>query len=152
MRPAWDQYFLQIATFVATRATCLRRSHGAVLVKDKQILATGYNGAPSGAEHCTVCAREEAGCLPGQRYELCRSVHAEMNAIAQAAKHGANIGGSTIYLTGPPCKLCARMIVNSGVVEVRFAKNSAYSRQDTGLDILEESGVHFQEISLNEDG
>ena len=137
MRPGWDDYFLDIAKLVSTRATCLRRQHGAVIVADKQILATGYNGAPSGAEHCTVCAREAAGCAPGTRYELCRAVHAEANAIAQAAKHGLRIDGATMYITGPPCKMCARLIINAGIAEIRFPRmNDTYKLEDTGLDTL----------------
>lgn len=141
MRPTWDEYFLQIAQLVSTRATCLRRQHGAVLVSDRQILATGYNGAPSGSSHCDKCAREEAGCLPGQRYEICRSVHAEQNAVAQAAKHGVKTAGATLYITGPPCKMCARLIVNAGIAQVKFAWSSVYRMEDTGLDILAEAGV-----------
>ena len=145
-RPGWDDYFLQIARLVSTRATCLRRQHGAVLVIDKQILATGYNGAPSGMSHCTTCAREVAGCLPGQRYELCRSVHAEMNAITQAAKHGLKVAGATLYVTGPPCKMCARLIVNAGIKNVKFPPSSTYKPEDTGLDILIAGGVFVEEI------
>ena len=136
MRPEWQEYFLDIAKLVSKRATCLRRQHGAVIVADKQILATGYNGAPSGAEHCVVCEREKAGCAPGTRYELCRSVHAEANAIAQAAKHGSAIRAATMYITGPPCKMCARLIVNAGIVEVVFPASDTYRREDVGLDIL----------------
>ena len=121
-RPSWDEYFFQIAEQVATRSTCMRRQVGAVLVKDKRILSTGYNGAPRGISHCTQvgCLREEMGIPSGERHELCRALHAEQNAIAQAALHGVKIDGSTLYCTHQPCSLCAKMIINSGIVEVYF--------------------------------
>lgn len=143
MRPSWNEYFAQIAKLVSTRATCLRRQHGAVIVKDKQILATGYNGPPSGMGHCEVCAREAAGCPPGQRYEICRAVHAEVNAITQAAKHGTPINGATMYITGPPCKMCARVIVNSGITGINFPLSDTYKFDDTGLDILAEADLEI---------
>jgi dCMP deaminase len=121
-RPSWEEYFFQIANQVATRSTCLRRQVGAVIVKDKRILATGYNGAPKGLVHCldVGCLREEMGIPSGQRHELCRALHAEQNAIAQAALHGVKIEGATVYVTHQPCSLCAKMIINTGIVEVYF--------------------------------
>lgn len=123
-RPSWDEYFFQIAEQVATRSTCMRRQVGAVLVKDKRILSTGYNGAPRGISHCTQvgCLREELNVPSGERHELCRALHAEQNAIAQAALHGVKIEGATLYCTHQPCSLCAKMIINSGIVEVYFDK------------------------------
>jgi dCMP deaminase len=119
-RPTWDEYFLNIARLVATRSTCLRRQVGAVIVKGKQILATGYNGAPSGLKHCEEvgCLREELGVPSGQRHELCRALHAEQNAFLQAARHGISVAGSTIYITNQPCSICAKMIINAGVGKI----------------------------------
>ncbi len=120
MRPSWDEYFMQIARQVATRSTCLRRSVGAIIVRDKRILSTGYNGAPRGLEHCEVvgCMREKLGIPSGQRQEICRGLHAEQNAIIQAALHGVSTEGGTIYITHQPCITCAKMIINSGIVRV----------------------------------
>lgn len=121
-RPSWEEYFFQIALQVASRSTCMRRQVGAVLVKDKRILATGYNGAPKGISHCIEvgCLREELGVPSGERHELCRALHAEQNAIAQAALHGVKIEGATLYCTHQPCSLCAKMIINAGIAEVWF--------------------------------
>jgi dCMP deaminase len=119
-RPSWDEYFMDIAEQVSRRSTCLRRHVGAVLVVDRRLLATGYNGAPAGAAHC-----EEAGCLrqqmqvpSGQRHELCRGLHAEQNAIVQAAKHGVRIDGATLYTTHHPCSMCAKVAINAGVLRI----------------------------------
>lgn len=117
-RPSWDEYFATLAETVATRVTCLRRQVGAVIVRDKQILSTGYNGTPRGEDHCLVCERERLGIKPGERYELCKSVHAEANAIIQAARHGAAIDGADMYITDEPCFMCRRMIVNAGITNV----------------------------------
>jgi dCMP deaminase len=117
-RPSWHSYFSTISTDVACRSTCLRRQVGAVIVRDKQILSTGYNGTPMGEEHCVVCERERLGIKPGTQYELCKSVHAESNAIIQAAKHGVSIDGADIYVTDEPCFMCRRMIVNAGIKSV----------------------------------
>ena len=121
-RPSWEEYFFQIAQQVATRSTCLRRKVGAVLVKDKRILSTGYNGAPRGISHCIDigCLRDELSVPSGERHELCRALHAEQNAIAQAALHGVKIEGAALYCTHQPCALCAKMIINAGIVEVYF--------------------------------
>ena len=113
-RPGWDEYFMEITHLVAKRSTCLRRQVGAVLVKDKNILATGYNGAPSGVAHCL-----DVGCL-GERHELCRGLHAEQNAIIQAAKHGTNINGAILYCTTMPCIICSKMIINAGIRRVVY--------------------------------
>ncbi len=123
MRPTWDQYFMNIAHVIASRATCLRRQVGAVLVKDNHILASGYNGAPAGLKHCLEigCLRDEQNIPSGQRHELCRGLHAEQNALIQAAVHGVAIEGSTIYTTHQPCVLCAKMIINAGIKRVVFA-------------------------------
>jgi dCMP deaminase len=116
-RPDWDEYFMGIVELVAKRSTCLRRSVGAALVRDKRILATGYNGAPSGLHHCldVGCLRERLHVPSGERHELCRGLHAEQNAIIQAALHGVSVKGSTLYCTNQPCIICAKMIINAGI-------------------------------------
>jgi len=119
-RPSWDEYFLGIADLVSKRSTCLRRRVGAVLVKDKHILATGYNGAPSMIAHCseTGCMREKLKIPSGERHELCRGLHAEQNAFLQAALYGTSLKGSTLYSTTQPCIICAKMIINAGITEI----------------------------------
>ena len=116
-RPSWDEYFMEMAHLVSKRATCLRRKVGAVLVKDKRILATGYNGAPSGLKHCIDigCLREKLKIPSGQRHELCRGLHAEQNVILQAALHRVGTKASTLYITNQPCVICAKMLINGGV-------------------------------------
>ncbi|MBN2483398.1 MAG: cytidine/deoxycytidylate deaminase family protein [Candidatus Omnitrophica bacterium] len=124
-RPDWEQYFMKAADLVSERSTCLRRQVGAVLVKDKRILATGYNGAPSGVSHCEVsgCLRQKLKVPSGQRHELCRGLHAEQNVLLQAALHGVSVKGSVLYVTCVPCSICAKMIINAGIKEV-FYKDS----------------------------
>lgn len=126
-RPSWDEYFMEITHLVARRSTCLRRQVGAVLVKEKNILATGYNGSPSGVAHCldVGCLREQMGIPSGERHELCRGLHAEQNSIIQAAKHGTNIDGSTLYCTTMPCMICAKMIINAGIRRIVFEEGYA---------------------------
>ena len=123
-RPSWDQYFIHLAFEVSKRATCLRRAVGAVIVKDRRILATGYNGVPSGLRHCdeTGCLRQQLGVPSGQRHEICRGLHAEQNAIIQAARYGIDIEGSSIYITTEPCVVCAKMLINAGIKEIVFAQ------------------------------
>ncbi len=119
-RPSWDRYFMQIARVVAGRSTCLRRQIGAVLVLEKRILASGYNGAPSGLSHCekTGCLREAQGVPSGQRHELCRGLHAEENALLQAARYGTRCEGGMLYTTHVPCVMCAKMIINCGIKRI----------------------------------
>ena len=120
-RPSWDEYFMQMAELTAKRSTCLRRKVGAIIVKDKHIIATGYNGAPKGLPHCDDlggCYREKLGVPSGQRHELCRALHAEQNAIIQAATLGQSIEGGTIYVTHQPCVICAKMIINAGIKRI----------------------------------
>jgi dCMP deaminase len=116
-RPSWDEYFMDITRLVARRSTCLRRGVGALIVKNKKILATGYNGAPAGIRHCseTGCLREKRGVPSGERAELCRGLHAEQNAIIQAAFHGVSIAGAVLYSTTMPCSVCMKMIINAGI-------------------------------------
>ncbi len=121
-RPDWDEYFMSIAALVSKRTTCLRRAVGAVLVKDRRILSTGYNGAPVGLAHCeeTGCLRAEQNVPSGERAEICRGLHAEQNAIIQAAYHGASIAGATLYCTTLPCSICVKMLINAGIVEIVY--------------------------------
>ena len=121
-RPSWEEYFMDIAVLVAKRSTCIRRSVGAVIVKDKRILSTGYNGAPSGISHCVDvgCLRETMDIPSGERHELCRGIHAEQNAIIQAAFHGVSIRGATVFCTNLPCSICAKMIINAGIKKIVY--------------------------------
>jgi dCMP deaminase len=139
-RPAWDEYFMEITRLVARRSTCMRRSVGAVLVKDKNILATGYNGAPSGVAHCldVGCLRERMAVQSGERHELCRGLHAEQNAIIQAAKHGTNINGATLYCTTMPCIICSKMLINAGILRIVYAQG--YPDQ-LAEEMIEEAGI-----------
>ncbi len=121
-RPSWDEYFFEIAKIVAKRSTCLRRHVGAILVKDKRIIATGYNGAPSQLKHCLEvgCIRESNNVPSGQRHELCRGIHAEQNLIIQAAFYGVSIADSTLYCTNFPCSICAKMLINAGIKKIYY--------------------------------
>ncbi len=119
-RPSWNEYFMKIAHVVASRSTCIRRKVGAVLVRDKRILTTGYNGAPSGLAHCEDigCLRDQQQVPSGERHELCRGLHAEMNALLQAAIHGVRVAGASLYCTSSPCSLCAKMLINVGIKKI----------------------------------
>jgi len=143
MRPSWDEYFMRIAREVATRSTCLRRRVGALIVRDRQILATGYNGAPTGLAHCdeTGCLREQLGIPSGERQEICRGLHAEQNAIIQAALHGVSVAGGTIYCTHQPCITCAKMIINAGIR--RVVCDSHYP-DELARDMLSEAGIQLE--------
>ena len=120
VRPTWDEYFLEIADLVSRRSTCLRRRVGAVLVRDKRILATGYNGVPSKIRHCSEvgCMREKLKIPSGERHELCRGLHAEQNAFLQAALHGTSVKDACLYSTTQPCVICAKMVINAGIREI----------------------------------
>ena len=150
-RPTLDEYFMEIAKVVATRSTCLRQKVGAVIVKDKRILATGYNGAPSGLPHCLDigCLREQLKVPSGERQELCRGVHAEQNAIIQAAVHGVSIAGGTLYTTHQPCIACAKMIINAGIKRVVYGRRYADER---GLEFLREAGIEVVYMPIERDG
>jgi dCMP deaminase len=119
-RPSWDEYFMEMAQVVRKRSTCIRRSVGAVIVLDNRIMTTGYNGVPVGIEHCGTrgCLREQLQVPSGERHELCRGLHAEQNAIIQAAYLGQSIAGATLYCTTQPCVICAKMIINAGIRRV----------------------------------
>jgi len=135
-RPSWNQYFASITRMVATRSTCLRRHVGAVLVREKRILSTGYNGAPAGLKHCIEvgCLREKASIPSGTRHELCRALHAEQNAIVQAAYHGISIAGSTLYCTNKPCVICSKMLINAGIKRIFFDDGYDDDLSDAILD------------------
>jgi len=139
-RPSWDQYFMQVAHLIATRSTCTRRRVGAVVVKEKRILSTGYNGTPSGIRHCTEtgCIREKLGVPSGQRQEICRGLHGEQNAIIQAARFGSSMKDSVLYCTTQPCVTCAKMIINAGITEVIFEGDYP---DKMALEILKEAGI-----------
>ena len=143
MRPTWDTYFMEIARTCATRTSCRRRQVGAVVVEDKRILATGYNGVPTGIEHCLDrgCLREQLGIPSGQQHELCRGLHAEQNALIQAAKYGTSIEGAAIYCTAQPCVLCAKMLINAGITEIVY--DLEYPDQ-LALEMLTEAGIQLR--------
>ena len=146
-RPSWHEYFLQLARQAATRSTCLRRQVGAVLVRDKRLLSTGYNGSPRGTAHCldVGCLREQMGIPSGERQELCRAIHAEQNAIIQAAVHGIAIEGATLYATLQPCILCAKMLINCGVREIYYLEGYP---DELSLQMFEEAGVSLHKEKL----
>jgi dCMP deaminase len=144
-RPDWDSYFLDIVELVSKRSTCCRRSVGAGLVRDSRILATGYNGAPSKLQHCLDigCLREQLKVPSGERHELCRGLHAEQNAIIQAALHGVSTKESTIYCTNHPCVICAKMIINAGISRVVI--RDGYQNQ-LAAEMLKEAGIAVEQL------
>lgn len=141
---------MRMAYLVSTRSTCTRRKVGAVIVKDKRILATGYNGPPKGLAHCDVtgCIREELNVPSGERHELCRGLHAEQNAIIQAAVHGVSIRDATIYVTNHPCVVCAKMLINAEIKEIVYAEG--YPDELAQLMLLE-SKIKVRRFTLPED-
>ncbi len=147
MRPSWDEYFMRMAYLASTRSTCTRRKVGAVIVKDKRILATGYNGPPKGLTHCDVtgCIREDLNVPSGERHELCRGLHAEQNAIIQAAVHGVSIKDATIYVTNHPCVVCAKMLINAEIKEIVYAEGYP---DDLAKLMLLESNINVRQFSL----
>jgi len=146
-RPSFDEYFMKIALLVATRSTCTRRHVGAVIVRDNHILSTGYNGPPKGAKHCdeTGCIREQLNIPRGERHELCRGLHAEQNAIIQAAVFGVSIKGGTIYTTNFPCSVCAKMIVNAELKELVYLEDYP---DELSREILKESNIKVRQIKV----
>jgi len=144
-RPSWDEYFIEIAFIVAKRSTCCRRQVGAIIVKDKRILTTGYNGPPSGLKHCEEvgCLREKLNIPSGERHELCRGLHGEQNAIIQASLHGVNIKDSTLYCTHQPCIICTKMIINAGVKEVVFIDGYP---DDLSVQFFEEANIALRKL------
>ncbi|MBW2598649.1 MAG: cytidine/deoxycytidylate deaminase family protein [Deltaproteobacteria bacterium] len=144
-RPSWDQYFMDIVELVSRRSTCLRRKVGAVLVRDKRMLATGYNGPPTGIRHCAEvgCLRDKMGIPSGERQELCRGLHAEQNAIIQAALHGVSTKDATIYCTNHPCIICSKMIINSGITAVIYKDDY---NDDLAKEMLKEAGIKVRKL------
>jgi dCMP deaminase len=144
-RPDWDTYFLDIVELVSRRSTCLRRAVGAGLVRDRRILATGYNGAPSKLQHCLDigCLREQLKVPSGERHELCRGLHAEQNAIIQAALHGVSTKDASIYCTNHPCVICAKMIINAGIIRIVIRDN--YS-DPLAAEMLKEAGISVVQL------
>jgi len=142
LRPSWQEYLAGMARYVATRSTCTRRAVGAVIVRNKRILATGYNGAPSGVSHCldVGCLRDQLGVPSGQRHELCRGLHAEQNAIIQAAIYGISIEGSDLYCTNLPCIICTKMVINAGIRRVYYTEGYA---DELSLGMFKEAGVEL---------
>lgn len=144
-RPEWDAYFLDIAKLVSKRSTCLRRKVGALIVKNRRILTTGYNGTPTGITHCEVtgCLREKLKVPSGERHELCRGLHAEQNAVIQAALYGVNIGGGTLYCTNQPCSICAKMLINAGIKEI--VMESGYPDK-MAKEFFDEAGIKVRTL------
>ena len=147
VRPSWPEYFMAITRMVAKRSTCLRRSVGAILVKDKRILATGYNGAPAGLKHCAEvgCLRENTSIPSGTRHELCRGLHAEQNAIIQAAYHGIPINGAVLYCTNKPCVICSKMIINAGIKKIYYEEGYDDPLSD---QMLNEANIEISRLQL----
>ncbi|MCS7364207.1 MAG: cytidine/deoxycytidylate deaminase family protein [archaeon GB-1867-035] len=148
-RPSWDEYFMRIAHLVKKRSTCLRRQVGAVLVKNRHILSTGYNGAPKGLPHCAEvgCLRQQLNIPSGQRHEICRGVHAEQNAIIQAAVFGVSTRGASLYVTDFPCSICAKMIINAEIKEVIY---DAEYEDPISRELLEQAGVKIRKYTLKQ--
>lgn len=146
-RLPWPEYFMSITRLVSCRSTCTRRRVGAVAVKDKRILATGYNGAPAGTPHCLEvgCLRQELGIPSGQRHEICRGLHAEQNVIIQAAVHGINISGATLYCTTHPCVLCAKMLINCGISRIFYAEDYP---DELAATMLREAGIPVERLAV----
>lgn len=144
-RPSWQEYFMDIAHLVARRSTCKRRAVGALIVKNRRILTTGYNGAPAGIKHCIEigCLREQLQIPSGERHELCRGIHAEQNAIIQAAFHGVTIKGGTLFCTNLPCSICTKMIINAGLVKIYYKEGYADTMSEA---MLAEAGIEVIQI------
>ncbi len=146
-RPSWDEYFAEMLNIVKKRSTCLRRDVSAIIVKDNRIISTGYNGSPKGVKHCEEvgCIREQLKVPSGQRHELCRGIHAEQNAIIQAAVYGVSISGATIYVSHSPCVLCAKMIINAGITNVKYLEGYP---DEASMEILGEAGIKVEKLEL----
>ncbi|MDY6905516.1 MAG: cytidine/deoxycytidylate deaminase family protein [Thermodesulfobacteriota bacterium] len=144
-RPDWNTYFMEITELVAKRSTCLRRKVGAIIIKNKRILSSGYNGAPSDVSHCsdTGCLREQMGVPSGERHELCRGIHAEQNAIIQAAAHGVSISDASLFCTNLPCFICAKMIINAGIKTIYYKDGYADEMSRAMLDEANVELVHL---------
>ena len=147
-RLPWPDYFMSITRLVSLRSTCTRRRVGAVAVKDKRILATGYNGPPAGTPHCqdVGCLRQQLGIPSGQRHEICRGLHAEQNVIIQAAVHGISIAGATLYCTTQPCVLCAKMLINCGIRGIFYAEGYP---DELATTMLREAGIPMERLEVD---
>lgn len=145
-RPDWDEYFMEIAEVASRRSNCKRRHVAAVIVKDGRIISTGYNGTPRGIKNCDEggCPRCSSDAPSGKNLDECLCCHGEENAIVQAAYHGISVKGSTLYTTYSPCLLCAKMIINSGIVEVVYKKR--YTIDETARRLLKEAGIKLRSI------
>ncbi len=139
-RLPWPEYFMRITYMVAERSTCNRRKVGAIAVKNKRILATGYNGAPAGLAHCLElgCLRQQMGIPSGQRHEICRGLHAEQNVIIQAALHGIDLGGAELYCTTFPCVQCSKMLINCGISQIHYVESYP---DDLATSMLDEAKI-----------
>jgi len=146
-RPCWNEYFMQIAYLVSQRSTCIRRQVGVIIVKDKRILSTGYNGAPTGLRHCLDlgCLRDQLQVPSGERHELCRGLHGEQNAIIQAAVYGVSIKGGDLYSTHLPCSLCAKMLINAGIHNIYYADGYP---DELSTQLMDEAGVNIHKVSI----
>ena len=149
-RPDWDSYFMDIAFLVSQRSTCMRRKVGALIVKNKRILATGYNGTPSGITHCDVrgCLRDQLNVPSGERHELCRGLHAEQNALLQASLHGVSLEGGVVYCTNQPCSICAKMLINAGITEVIIAEGYP---DELAKEFLDEAKINIRYVKKKDD-
>ncbi|MDO9577393.1 MAG: cytidine/deoxycytidylate deaminase family protein [Candidatus Cloacimonadales bacterium] len=139
-RPSWHQYFMEMAYLAATRSTCLRRKVGAIVVRDNQIISTGFNGAPKHVRHCseTGCLRAKMNVPSGERHELCRGVHAEQNAVIQAAVNGASIKDAVLYCTNQPCVICSKILINAEIKTIYIAEPY---EDKLAQELLAEAGV-----------
>ena len=146
-RPSWEEYFMEIAQCVSKRSTCIRRQVGAIIIKDKRILTTGYNGPPVNLPHCieTGCVREDMNIPSGEKHELCRGIHAEQNSIIQAAVHGVSIKDATIFCTHHPCAICTKMIINSNIRKIYY--QHGYSDK-LAEDLISQTNIEVIKISL----
>tara|TARA_B100001013_G_scaffold328509_1_gene242289 strand:+ start:302 stop:790 length:489 start_codon:yes stop_codon:yes gene_type:complete len=147
-RPGWDEYFMKIAEVVALRSNCVKRKVAAIVVKDRRIISTGYNGTPRGVKNCNEggCPRCNSETKSGTRLDECLCSHAEENSITQAAYHGTTINGATLYTTMSPCLMCAKMIINGGIAEVVY--NEEYTLGETSLNLLREAGIASRQVHL----
>lgn len=144
-RPSWDKYFIDIAHLISTRSTCLRRKVGAIIVKERRILATGYNGTPSKIKHCDEvgCLREKLGIPSGERHELCRGLHAEQNVLLQASLYGISVKDSILYCTNQPCVICAKMLINAGIKEIVITDGYP---DKIAAEFLKEAGIRVRKV------
>jgi len=145
MRPSWDDYYMEMVDVIKKRSTCLRRQVGAIIVKDKRIISTGYNGSPMNTKHCEEvgCLREQLKVPSGERHELCRAIHAEQNALVQAAYSGTSVKDAVMYITTQPCSLCAKMLINAGISKIVF--KGEYP-DEMAMEMLKEAGVRVVKV------